>query len=52
MHKQRDRRTIIPGVLSGAAGDVMEIFTVGFKNCGKSLVGILWMYLFAFLWSL
>lgn len=32
--------------------DIAEFFTVGFKDYGKSLVGILWMYLFTFLWSL
>ena len=39
-------------VYRGEIGDVMEIFTVGFRDYGKSLVGILWMYLFTFLWSL
>ena len=32
--------------------DIVESFTLGFKDYGKSLVGILWMYLFTFLWSL
>lgn len=36
-------------------GEVVEIgdaLTTGFRDYGKTLVGILWMYLFTFLWSL
>ncbi len=39
-------------IYRGEAGDVVEAFAAGFKDYGKSLVGILWTYLFTFLWSL
>ena len=39
-------------IYRGEVCDVMEGLSAGFKDYGKSLVGILWMYLFTFLWSL
>ncbi len=39
-------------VYRGETGDIGEAAAVGFKDYGRSLVGILWMYLFTFLWSL
>jgi len=39
-------------IYRGETGDVIEALSAGFKDYGKSLVGILWMYLFTFLWSL
>jgi uncharacterized membrane protein len=32
--------------------EISEMLTTGFRDYVKSLVGILWMYLFTFLWSL
>lgn len=39
-------------VYKGETGNITEAAAVGFKDYGRSLVGILWMYLFTFLWSL
>jgi uncharacterized membrane protein len=39
-------------VYRGETGDIGDALTMGFQNYGKTLVGILWMYLFTFLWSL
>ena len=39
-------------VYRGENGDIAQAAAVGFNDYGRSLVGILWMYLFTFLWSL
>lgn len=33
-------------------GDISDMFNVGFNNYGRNLGGILWMWLFTFLWTL
>lgn len=39
-------------IYKGEVGDISDMFTAGFTNYGKNLGGMLWMYLFTFLWSL
>jgi uncharacterized membrane protein len=39
-------------VYRGERGDIGEMFSAGFNDYGRSLGGILWMYLFTWLWSL
>lgn len=39
-------------VYKGEEGDIGDMFTVGFSDYARHLGGILWMYLFTFLWSL
>lgn len=33
-------------------GDISDMFTTGFSDYGRNLGGVLWMYLFTFLWSM
>lgn len=39
-------------IYRGETSDVSDALATGFRDYGKSLVGILWMYLFTFLWTL
>jgi uncharacterized membrane protein len=39
-------------IYRGETGDIGEAVTAGFLDYGRSLIGMLWMYLFTFLWSL
>ncbi|MFA5676273.1 MAG: DUF975 family protein [Christensenellales bacterium] len=39
-------------VYKGIAGDISDMFNIGFADYGRNLGGVLWMYLFTFLWSL
>lgn len=39
-------------IYKGERGDISDMFTAGFADYGRSLGGILWMYLFTFLWTL
>ena len=39
-------------IYQGETGDIGEMLTTAFADYGKTLVGILWMYLFTVLWTL
>ncbi len=39
-------------IYRGQQGDISEMLGAGFNDYGRNLGGILWMYLFTFLWSL
>ena len=39
-------------IYRGETGDIGEMFTVGFTNYWRNVGGVLWMYLFTFLWTL
>ncbi len=39
-------------IYNGEPTEIVDMFDAGFKDYGRSLVGILWMELFTFLWSL
>ena len=39
-------------IYRGESADISDAIMTGFRDYGKSLVGILWMYLFTILWSL
>jgi uncharacterized membrane protein len=39
-------------VYRGEKGDIGEMFSAGFNDYGRNLGGVLWMWLFTWLWSL
>ncbi|MHB1315044.1 MAG: DUF975 family protein [Christensenellales bacterium] len=39
-------------IYKGEKGDIGEMFKAGFSNYARNLGGVLWMYLFIWLWSL
>ena len=39
-------------VYKGETGDISDMFTAGFADYGRNLGGVLWMYLFIWLWTL
>ena len=39
-------------IYKGETGDIGDMFSTGFSDYGRNLGGVLWMYLFIYLWTL